>query len=133
MFLLLKIVKTFNMYNPNTVIKMLEERGLNKIDLTSYLGLAPQASLKQVINRNISVGRLEKIADFFGVSVETFFDRVPLNNSVSVSGVRNRVYDFSVGGKSESELQVLKSLLAEKDKRIESLEEIIALLKAAQK
>ena len=116
------------MYNPNKITQLLEARGLKKKDLLAYLGKDIRLSLAQIIEGKIRVDKLEKIADFFGVPVDTFFDReVATNNSVTVSGVQNQVHNFTVGVTHEND--TLKSLIAEKDKQIKLLEEMIILLK----
>lgn len=82
-------------------------------------------SIKGIISGDIRVSKLEKIADFFGVPVDEFFDRDPCINGVMVGGVRNKVHHFSV----KTDTTSLQALIEEKDKRIKVLEELVALLK----
>lgn len=116
------------MYNPRKVIELIEASGVRGKELLDYMGKNWNGSVEAVIKGDIRVSKLEKIADFFGVPVDTFFDRDTTNNGVLVGGVRNRVHHFSVGP-TISDINNLQALIDEKDKRIAALEEIVALLK----
>lgn len=116
------------MYNPRKVIELIEASGVRGKELLDYMGKNWNGSVEAVIKGDIRVSKLEKIADFFGVPVDTFFDRNTTNNGVLVGGVRNRVHHFSVGP-TISDINNLQALIDEKDKRIAALEEIVALLK----
>lgn len=119
------------MYNPRKVIELIEASGVRGKELLDYIGKNWNGSVEAVIKGDIRVSKLEKIADFFGVPVDTFFDRDTTNNGVLVGGVRNRVHHFSMGP-TISDINNLQALIAEKDKRIAALEEIVALLKKQQ-
>lgn len=116
------------MYNSQRINDLLEERRLPKKALLDYLGKNWNGSLDLVVKGDIRVSKIERIADFFGVSIDTFFDRQSPNLGVMVGGAHNKVHHFSVGSK-DSEIKNLKSLLEEKDKRIKTLEEMIELLR----
>lgn len=113
------------MYNPNKINELLSESGISKKQLLDYIGKNWNGSLKNVINGDIRVSKLEKIADFFGVPVDTFFDREPGTCGVHIRGAQNNVHHFSV----HSNTQALQQLIEEKDKRIHVLEEMIEMLK----
>ncbi len=115
------------MYNPNKINELLEESGASKKQLLDYMGKNWNGSLKNIITGDIRVSKLEKIADFFGVPVDAFFDREPANFGLRIGGARNNVHHFSVG----SDTQALQQLIDEKDKRIKVLEEMIEILKAS--
>lgn len=119
------------MYNPRKVIELIEASGVRGKELLDYIGKNWNGSVEAVIKGDIRVSKLEKIADFFGVPVDTFFDRDTTNNGVLVGGVRNRVHHFSMGP-TISDINNLQALIDEKDKRIAALEEIVALLKKQQ-
>lgn len=116
------------MYNPQKIIDLLEAGGIQKKALLDYIGKNWNGSVDAVIKGDIRVSKLEKIADFFGVPVDTFFDREPINNGVSVGGVRNRVHHFSVGMASDERKQ-FEALIAEKDGRIADLQDTVKILK----
>lgn len=113
------------MYNPQKVIDLLKSTGASNKSLLDYMGKNWNGSLKGIISGDIRVSKLEKIADFFGVPVDEFFDREQSVNGVLVGGVRNNVHHFSV----KTDPAALQSLIEEKDKRIKLLEEMISLLK----
>lgn len=115
----------YNMYNPQKVIDLLKTTGATNKSLLDYMGKNWNGSLKAIISGDIRVSKLEKIADFFGVPVDEFFDREQSVNGVLVGGVRNNVHHFSV----KTDPAALQALIEEKDKRIKLLEDMIALLK----
>lgn len=120
------------MYNPRKIIELVEANNVRYKELLNYLGKNWNGSLLAVIKGDIRVSLLEKIADFFGVPVDTFFDRECQNNCVSVGGTQNLVHHFSINSDNSS-IKHLELLLEEKDKRIKLLEDYVELLKSAQK
>lgn len=118
----------YNMYNPQKVIDLLKTTGATNKSLLDYMGKNWNGSLKGIISGDIRVSKLEKIADFFGVPVDEFFDREPNVNGVMVGGVRNNVHHFSV----KTDPAALQALIDEKDKRIKLLEDMVALLKGGK-
>lgn len=116
------------MYNPQKVIDLVNEAGVSNKTLLDYLGKNWNGSLISIIKGDIRVSKLEKIADFFGVSIDEFFDRDPAVNGVRVGGVRNNVHHFNVN----TETAALQQLVEEKDKRIALLEDMVAMLKKGQ-
>ncbi len=121
------------MYNPQSILDLLEARGLKRKDLLNYLNKNKNASLTQVLSRNIGVNTLESIADFFGVPIDTFFNRKNPNHSVNVNGTLNSVHNFNntttTNNKYENSCSydIHLQLIEEKDKRIAALEKLIAL------
>ncbi|MCM1391117.1 MAG: hypothetical protein NC216_12370 [Bacteroides sp.] len=117
------------MYNPQIIIDLLNERNIKNSELNEFLGYDRSVSIKQIIVADIRVSKLEKIADFFGVPVDTFFNRTQGNSkgsSVHISQTRRSSISVSQGcGDTAS----LNRLIAEKDKRIETLEEMVSILK----
>lgn len=120
------IDKTTNkMYNPQKVIDLLKSTGVTNKALLDYMGKNWNGSIKGIISGDIRVSKLEKIADFFGVPVDEFFDRDQSVTGIMVGGVRNNVHHFSV----KTDPSALQALIDEKDKRIKLLEDMVALLK----
>lgn len=121
------------MYNPGKIYELLRERGLKQKDLLEYLGKAWNGSAKMIVNGNIKVDKLESIADFFGVSIDTFFERttsIPPAcdvDGVMVNGTGHQLRNVQV--RNGNETQAYQSLLDEKDKRIDTLQEMVRLLK----
>lgn len=120
------------MYNPRKVIELIENSNVQKKSLLDYMGMNWNGSINAVIKGDIRVSKLEKIADFFGVAIDYFFDRECQNNGVTVGGTRNRVHNFSINP-DNSAVKYLEAIIAEKDKRIQVLEAHIELLKAQNK
>lgn len=132
------------MFNPQIVRDLLKSRNKQASTLIQHLNLSPNTSLAVVLRGNIGVDKLEKIADFFGVPTDTFFDRtIAGNGGVTVNGDQNRVHHFSIGSEGynsicspqnllnekERIIEQKDLLLEEKSKRISTLEEMIELLK----
>lgn len=118
------------MYNPQRIIQLLEDRGLKNKDLLDFIGKNWNGSLQQVVNGDIRVSKLEKIADFFQVSIDEFFDR-----NISVEGVyssvsNNHLHHINVG--MTDKCRSLERIIAEKDARIATLEEMVAILKSTK-
>lgn len=108
---------------------MLEERDAKKIDLYTYAGIS-RATLDNIISgkTDTTVSRLEKVADFFGVSMDLFFERtvsVPprIGNNVKITGSKNRVKnEINLSDmQKEKEIEHLNQLLAEKERLIKVL------------
>ena len=63
------------MYNGKVIRTMLAERSIQHKELLTYLGSDSNSSLLQIIDGNPTVKRLERVADFFGCSMDVFFNR----------------------------------------------------------
>lgn len=105
------------MFNGNKISILLKASGIKSQDLLDALGIKnANGSISQIVNGNPTAKRLEAIADFFGVPIDTFFERnikptilQPISHS-----------EQSVS--SSAEIPLYDRLLDEKDKRIELLE-----------
>lgn len=130
------------MYNGLIIKNLLEERKIPNKELLIYLGYdkdGGNTSLSQIIKGNPTVKRLEPIADFFKVSMDFFFDRnvdyIPFTGNVIGNG--NAIGNGNTIGKIDSvieseykmKIESLEKLIEEKDKRIKTLEELIAVLR----
>lgn len=91
------------MYNGKVIKELLAINGKRTNDLLDYLGCRSRATVSQLMNGNPTVKKLEKVADFFGVSMEIFFER------------EIKPEDFS---RKISETEYLKELLKAKDEII---------------
>lgn len=60
------------MYNPLKIAQLLKERELKSKDLMEYIGYKVQGGLIHSVGGDIRASKLEKIADFFGVPIDTF-------------------------------------------------------------
>lgn len=113
------------MYNGNIIRQLLVERNIPNKELLRYLGTEANASLAQIVNGNPTVKRLEKVADFFGVSMDVFFEREkPFKTYPSAHGDNEQQY--------KEKIELLERLLEEKDKRILLLEQMNQLVNSAE-
>ena len=108
------------MYNGNKIKELLAEQGRSNKDLLEYLGVSYNSSITQLTNGNPSVRKIEKIADFFGVSIDTFFIRDTSDNNKEVT-------DKDIKS-LENKILYLEKLLKEKERNIQLLEKLNELL-----
>lgn len=112
------------MYNPKKIGDLLQQRGLKNKQLLVHLGYNERSGLLQSVSGDIRVSKIERIADFFGVPIDTFFDRekeIPMTETAN--GISPRKL-------AEEREQALRNLLKEKDQRIALLEDMVSMLKA---
>ena len=110
------------MFNPQKVIDLLEKSKIkNKVLLDSITG-KHGGSVAQVLSGDIRVSKLEKIADFFGVPTDTFFDR-----DINVTKPDGRESESIV--RLKERIAALETLLEEKDKRLRIQEQMISMLR----
>lgn len=113
------------MYNGNVIKQLLLDKKVTNKELLRYLGTEANASLAQIVNGNPTVKRLEKVADFFGVSMDVFFDREkPFKACPSAHEDNELQY--------KEKIALLERLLEEKDKRIALLEQMNQLVNSAE-
>ena len=112
------------MFKGYIIKQLLEERKITKKRLFEYLNTSA-SGLDTIINKgNPTASTLEKIADFFNVSVDTFFERnienIPSNINIghNITGLVNHVTGDITLSECQKELEHLKTLLQEKDKMI---------------
>lgn len=111
------------MYNGNIIKQLLLDKKATNKELLKYLGTEANASLAQIVNGNPTVKRLEKVADFFGVSMDVFFERTKPYKDHSATIINNEhIY--------KEKIALLEQLIKEKDERIKLLENINQLLTA---
>ena len=113
------------MFVGERINNLLEERGITKVKLYTTLGISAPGLDKMIAGANVRVGSLEKIADFFKVSMDYFFDRDVDNTSINighhVKGNGNNVSGDIALSECQKELSHLKQLLEEKERTIQIL------------
>lgn len=119
------------MYNGIIINELLITQKKKAKDLLSHLGANTNGSLTQIVKGNPSAERLEKIADFFGVSIDTLFIRESPYAGINVNGNSNIVASIQIG-QLEAKTKSLQAMIDEKDKRIALLEEMIQVLKQSK-
>lgn len=100
------------MYNGQIIKKLLSDGNISNKELLKYLGYnkpGGNSSLIQIINGNPTVKRLEPIADFFAISMDSFFTRDVSFNSITISNLTENEY--------KTKITSLEQLLKEKDIR----------------
>lgn len=126
------------MYNGQIVNDLLKQRKLKVSDLNAYLHVK-SSSISQLTDGNPTASKLEKVADFFGVPMDIFFQRniylAPGSNTVNgnsnVVGNVNSSREQELSTKIKSLETLLKEkdkLIEEKDKRIQVLEDMVKIL-----
>lgn len=113
------------MYNGNVIKQLLLDKKVTNKELLRYLGTEANASLAQIVNGNPTVKRLEKVADFFGVSMDVFFDREKPFKACQSAHEDNEL-------QYKEKIALLERLLEEKDKRIALLEQMNQLVNSAE-
>lgn len=109
------------MYNGNVIKQLLLDKKVTNKELLKHLGTEANSSLAQIVNGNPTVKRLEKVADFFGVSMDVFFEREKPFKEYSSTLINNeQVY--------KEKISLLEQLIKEKDERIKLLENVNQLL-----
>lgn len=113
------------MFIGERINKLLEERKITKVNLYTSVGISGPGLDKMIAGANVRVGSLEKIADFFNVSMDYFFDREIDNSSINighhVNGMGNSVSGDITLSDCQKELAHLKQLLEEKERTIQIL------------
>ncbi len=109
------------MYNGNIIRQLLVERNIPNKELLRYIGTEANASLAQIVNGNPTVKRLEKVADFFGVSMDTFFEREKPYKYIGTTKSDDTAYYLE-------KIELLEKIIKEKDERIKLLENVNQLL-----
>ena len=116
------------MFNPTKINELLQQRKISKSEFLSLIFGKGHHSFTR-LNADIRVSTLEKIADYFNLPLEYFFDNRPTHDGVTINGNRNSFGSVNVNSILESN-EHYKAMLAEKDERIKLLEGMIELLKA---
>lgn len=123
------------MYNGLVINNLLFDRNIKKKDLVIAIK-GNNSTMESVINGNPTVKTLEKVADFFKVSMDIFFEREVCfskdgHRIGSVNGNGNKVQQGHINVMQESqerEIQHLNARLEEKERLLEEKERLIQVL-----
>lgn len=123
------------MFNGQKISELIEERKVAKKAIYEYAGITKSQFDNYIKGINVpGSDKLEAIADFFGCSIEIFFNRkIDLKDQIHI-GHQVNGHDNSVSGdislsECKKELELTKKLLKEKEERIKDKDEIISFLK----
>ena len=121
------------MYNGKIINDLLAEKGVKKNELLKHLGYSCYTQLRQVVDGNPSVSVIEKVADYFAVPVDAFFDReVPVTASTSsMEFAKNKDLKYQLEIEKQR-VEALQRLMEEKESKIAILEDMVSLLKSQQ-
>ena len=120
------------MYNGQIINFLLENRCIKKKDLIISIK-GTNSTMESIINGNPTVKTLEKVANFFDISMDLFFDRtfsssnivgnLPSSGNNIQNGYKGHVNATQIN--TEKEIEHLKSLLIEKEQMINEKEQMI--------
>ncbi len=120
------------MFNGQILRKLILDAGLTNKEFQKQMFGSKSTDLYHLENsKNLRSDTLERLRDVLKCSMDDFFTP-PSWAKVGTSqvvGSNNVLSSVAIGG-SSTEVQYLKELLLEKDKRIETLENYIKLLEA---
>jgi transcriptional regulator with XRE-family HTH domain len=113
------------MYKGLKVNELIESRKMKIKEFQDALGISYN-SYRAIVDGNPTVNTLEKVADFFNVPMDLFFDReISLTNTVgNISGTGHKIQNGQNNVMQESqekEITHLKELLKEKERLIQVL------------
>lgn len=123
------------MYNGLIINQLLFNQKIKKNRLIEHLKTSA-SGMESIIGGNPTVKKLEPVADFFGVSMDIFFEREVSftkegNNIGTVNGNGNKVQQGHVNvmqDSQEKEIEHLKIRLEEKERLLEEKERLIQVL-----
>ena len=114
------------MFNGHKISKLLEERHLKKKSLIEYMQTYPSGLDAIIKDGNPRADTLEKIADFFRLPIDYFFDRnIEISDlSPLITGNGNKIQhgDGNIMIETQAkEIEHLQQLLEEKERTIQIL------------
>lgn len=118
------------MYNGLIVKELLKQKKVKQKDLIEFMNWQGSSNVASFMNRNPTASQLERVADFFGVSIDTFFIRNgsdPQKNNVIGNG--NHVGNIHISDAAlVTENEYLKDKIKQLEKQIEILEKFNKVL-----
>lgn len=105
------------MYNGKKILELLSERNLKQKDLLEALGTRENGSVSRFVKGDIKASRLEEIADYFGVSIDTFFER-----GITVGEAANPIREVALSASGKQELQRNKEKLRLMEMQLKALQ-----------
>jgi len=118
------------MYNGRVINQLLSDRNIKKSEFMDAVGWRSGTQYRQAVEGNPTAATLEKIADFFSVPIDVFFDREGLEyERCNIVGHGNNVQNInSVIYSEQKEIDALNKLIEEKDNHIRTLQKMISML-----
>lgn len=115
------------MYNGEIIRDLLKQQGKKAKDLLAALEVNSNGSISQLVkDANPTARRLEIIADFLEIPIDALFLREHNYCGHNVVGNGNHVANITIGT-LKGKLQDQQQIIAEKDKRIQLLEEMLEM------
>ena len=110
------------MFKPEKLYALIKQKELSNKEFFDKVKISPQAWRNTCSGGDIGIRKVERIADYFGLSIEYFFDR-DQSGSVghNVNGILNNVSGNIITGRYETEISYLKQLVEEKERTIQLL------------
>ena len=105
---------------PQRIVELIESNRLTKKGFCEKVGISVQTLENVLKGSDIGSKRLEKIALFFGVSIDYFFDNEKVSHS-SIGHSVNLVSGDIRLNECQREIEHLKELLSEKERTIQIL------------
>ncbi|WP_072531666.1 helix-turn-helix domain-containing protein [Bacteroides ilei] len=111
------------MFKPQRILELIESNKLTKKDFCKRVEISVQTLDNTLKGAEIGSRKLERIADFFNVSIDYFFDRDnhAFNIGHQVTGNGNSVSGDIMLSECQKEIMHLKELLNEKERLIQVL------------
>lgn len=112
------------MFRPERIAALIEEQKLTKKKFCELVDIAVQTLDNTLKGSELGCIKLERIADFFYVPMDYFYDREKSqshNIGHNITGNHNKVNGNISVNEYEKEIVYLKELLAEKERTIQIL------------
>ena len=113
----------YSSFIPERILQLIEERELTKADVAKGAKITVQTLDNAIKGSEMGCKKLARLADFFGVSLDFFFDREQNDIHIghSVQGNSNNVTGDITLGECKKEIAHLRELLTEKERTIQIL------------
>lgn len=107
---------------PQRIVELIESNRLTKKGFCEKVGISVQTLENVLKGSDIGSKRLEKIALFFGVSIDYFFDNEKMPHSSIGHSVNGNLVSGDIRlNECQREIEHLKELLSEKERTIQIL------------
>ena len=118
------------MFIPSKIEQLIIDNKLTKKSFCEKVSISVQGLDNILKGADLGSSKLERIADFFKLPIDYFFDRdINVDNSIGHHGNGNKVSGDITLSECKNELEKLRLLIKEKEERIKDKDEMIALLK----